>query len=86
MNANARRGRRSCARDECGGHGRDAGGGAWLGKASELKHFKEPTAESLERVQAIIDEAFGRDTKAAIERDSIKSNPIMRGLVDERTQ
>jgi hypothetical protein len=51
-----------------------------------LKHFKEPTAESLERVQAIIDEAFGRDTKAAIERDSIKSNPIMRGLVDERTQ
>ena len=40
-----------------------------------MKHFKEPTAESLERVQAIIDEAFGRDTKAAIERDSIKSKP-----------
>jgi pyruvate formate lyase activating enzyme len=34
-----------------------------LGEIYELKDFKEPTAESIERLQAIIDEAFGSDDK-----------------------
>ena len=35
-----------------------------LGVVYELKDFKEPTKESLERLQAIIDEAFGRSAEA----------------------
>ncbi len=36
-----------------------------LGETYELKDFKEPTAESLERLRAIIDEAFGRSGQEA---------------------
>jgi pyruvate formate lyase activating enzyme len=37
----------------------------FLGETYELKDFKEPTTESLERLRAIIDEAFGRSGQEA---------------------